>query len=733
MKRFFFCLLATVCCIAAQGQVYNLDQALLLNEKGSRFMDEGRFQEAAAAYRKALATYPPHADSLGRLILLHNLADALVSQRSFSAAVSVMDQMDGLPLEGEFGMEMRNLKANLLSASGRTSEALSLWKDIIRDARKSRLLPLYTINAATTALEANESLWASSIIRDALEVTDSSKDSVELYRLLALASFNPAYPENAHRQLDRAHAMAKRLYERNDYDYLVLESTKAQILEREGKYSEAVQSYQAAAKGLAVLFGQQHPAVFSALYGKARCLLGMGDDKEAVSTYLAYADLKQDYLSKEVSRLNPADLRAYWINNREGVVDAPLFAEVANAPALDKILDMVLLSKSFTFDCLREVTTTPSWKAVAKRMPAGSVAIEFVDYSGLDGSAKSGAFLFRNNSRDPIFIPLPLAVDLYWNPKQADSITLQALYDSVWAPLMGFIQADDTVYFCPSASMSRLPLEYGEDSAGNLLCNKVAAAVRMLTTRDIPTKGLALQFKKAILFGNMLYDPAASRGIAVNWPQLKWSETEISDISTALTSIPTTLYLAENATEDAFRSNAFPAGTDALLYLSTHGMYLSAGLASQLHYFQERYDKRALEDNPLLRSVLIFSGATGYWGNDNISQEKTDQTLSAQEISEMDLSGVSLAVLAACQTGLSDTDPETLGFPRAFKLAGAKATIVSLWTVNDHATAILMAGTVKRIAAGMTPEKALQTEIGLLRKDKQFSDPYYWAPFVIYR
>lgn len=162
-------------------------------------------------------------------------------------------------------------------------------------------------------------------------------------------------------------------------------------------------------------------------------------------------------------------------------------------------------------------------------------------------------------------------------------------------------------------------------------------------------------------------------------------------------------------------------------------MYLSAGLASQLHYFQERYDKRALEDNPLLRSVLIFSGATGYWGNDNISQEKTDQTLSAQEISEMDLSGVSLAVLAACQTGLSDTDPETLGFPRAFKLAGAKATIVSLWTVNDHATAILMAGTVKRIAAGMTPEKALQTEIGLLRKDKQFSDPYYWAPFVIYR
>lgn len=93
-----------------------------------------------------------------------------------------------------------------------------------------------------------------------------------------------------------------------------------------------------------------------------------------------------------------------------------------------------------------------------------------------------------------------------------------------------------------------------------------------------------------------------------------------------------------------------------------------------------------------------------------------------------------LVVLSACETGLGkDVTGEGLeGLTRGFMYAGARRVVVSLWNVNDKATAALM----QRLYNGMlrsnkTPAAALRAaQIEMLRM-KQWESPYYWAAFVM--
>ncbi|HEU4712041.1 MAG TPA: CHAT domain-containing tetratricopeptide repeat protein [Pyrinomonadaceae bacterium] len=93
-----------------------------------------------------------------------------------------------------------------------------------------------------------------------------------------------------------------------------------------------------------------------------------------------------------------------------------------------------------------------------------------------------------------------------------------------------------------------------------------------------------------------------------------------------------------------------------------------------------------------------------------------------------------LVVLSACETGLGkDVKGEGLeGLTRGFMYAGARRVVVSLWNVNDKATAALM----QRLYVGIlknkqTPAAALRESQIAMLKVKQWQSPYYWAGFVM--
>lgn len=69
-----------------------------------------------------------------------------------------------------------------------------------------------------------------------------------------------------------------------------------------------------------------------------------------------------------------------------------------------------------------------------------------------------------------------------------------------------------------------------------------------------------------------------------------------------------------------------------------------------------------------------------------------DGLLTALEVTTLDLRNVDLVVLSACDTsvGVVQANESTLGLQQSFQIAGARATIASLWPVDDAATQTLM-------------------------------------------
>jgi CHAT domain-containing protein/tetratricopeptide (TPR) repeat protein len=124
------------------------------------------------------------------------------------------------------------------------------------------------------------------------------------------------------------------------------------------------------------------------------------------------------------------------------------------------------------------------------------------------------------------------------------------------------------------------------------------------------------------------------------------------------------------------------------LHLATHGYYQPpAPLPGQAgpedpFAFDRSRAARTAGRNPLLLSGLVLSGA-------NRSPEQG--TLSAEEASVLDLRGVELAVLSACETGLGKVNLDGVqSLQRAFQMAGGRTLVSSLWKVNDAATSVLM-------------------------------------------
>ncbi|MGH9839308.1 MAG: CHAT domain-containing protein, partial [Blastocatellia bacterium] len=93
-----------------------------------------------------------------------------------------------------------------------------------------------------------------------------------------------------------------------------------------------------------------------------------------------------------------------------------------------------------------------------------------------------------------------------------------------------------------------------------------------------------------------------------------------------------------------------------------------------------------------------------------------------------------LVVLSACQTGLGkEIKGEGLvGLTRGFMYAGAARVVVSLWNVNDQATAELMTKFYqKMLKQGERPAAALRAAQVEMWKQKQWNAPFYWAAFTL--
>jgi hypothetical protein len=112
-----------------------------------------------------------------------------------------------------------------------------------------------------------------------------------------------------------------------------------------------------------------------------------------------------------------------------------------------------------------------------------------------------------------------------------------------------------------------------------------------------------------------------------------------------------------------------------------------------------------------------------------------DGVLTAREILELGLRAPEFLALSACQTGMAGSlgGDEMAGLSQALLYAGARSLLVSLWTVNDLATAHLMTGFYHRWRKeGQGKATALRDAMDATRQARPgWAHTYYWGAFTL--
>lgn len=163
------------------------------------------------------------------------------------------------------------------------------------------------------------------------------------------------------------------------------------------------------------------------------------------------------------------------------------------------------------------------------------------------------------------------------------------------------------------------------------------------------------------------------------------------------------LHLGPEATERTVRERA-PAAR--YLHLATHA----------------RLDRR----QPLDSALLLASPKR--------PSVQDNGLLQAWEVFEHLHLDAALVTLSGCDTGLGEVvaGEGLFGLSRAFEYAGARAVVVSLWSVPDGATAGLMSRFYQGLKEGLSKDAALAAAEARVRAEPATRHPYYWAAFQLH-
>jgi CHAT domain-containing protein len=178
---------------------------------------------------------------------------------------------------------------------------------------------------------------------------------------------------------------------------------------------------------------------------------------------------------------------------------------------------------------------------------------------------------------------------------------------------------------------------------------------------------------------SMLDEDASGRPFAL--APLPASEREVVEIANLLkiNDFETETLLDTAATEVNLKLKKSPT----VLHLATHGHFLKSPKREKTVF-----DEQETTDNPMLRAMLFFSGASNTLNAQSVSEKFGDGIFTAYEATNLSLEKTELVVLSACDSGLGQIEngEGVFGLQRAFRYAGARFVLMSLWEVEDSAT-----------------------------------------------
>jgi CHAT domain-containing protein len=421
------------------------------------------------------------------------------------------------------------------------------------------------------------------------------------------------------------------------------------------------------------------------------------------------------------------------------------------------------LVKASSYFANENVKQPNNWKLIQDQLKKKEVAIEFVRYNaGMFEEKDSMIYaalivnktcefptmvnLFKENDLAKIYeevtgSDLVKTRSIYGNKKKRNS----ALYNLIWAPIEGFVPKGSKVYYSPDGILHRV--SFSAIGSENWFLSDNYSIQQMSTTALIgnETEMNLNENTKAAIIGGIKYNSVKVEDEI--WSYLPGTKVEIDHIIDLLNrkKMEYQVFSDTMATEKNIKK---ALSNTEIAHISTHGYFYpdpdelwkniettidssivfrgsSRGGTRGFGYYSFLKNK-----NPMMRSGLALAKANEVWNVEDFPDQE-DGVFTAKEVSNLNLQNMKLVVLSACETGLGDIHGAegVYGLQRAFKMAGAKYIVMSLWQVPDKETQEFMDLFYHNlIERKMNIRFAFEKAQNIL---KAKYDPYFWAAFVL--
>lgn len=430
----------------------------------------------------------------------------------------------------------------------------------------------------------------------------------------------------------------------------------------------------------------------------------------------------------------------------------------------------------------QQVALQVSMKDVQQHLDEDEAAVEFVSFKLFNKKTTDsiiyGAYVYRKRDTAAQFVPLfeeqqfqrmldsagksatVVANKFYRGIDVKDRSTAHPekdLYKLVWLPLESKLEGIKKIAYSPSGKLYGVAFQALRIDSSTLLMDKYHLQ-QYTSTRQVAFRKqgeIQAKPKSIVLFGNADFamdslqlsklrnkgnnseltaavpSVATRGGPGPGWPDLPGTAEEVIKIRDLFTrnKLGTRAYVQKEASEENLKSLSGTV-TPQVIHIATHGFFLPEKKLSKNDAGAVRGNTYSLANDPLFRSGLILSGGNYAWSGKTPVEGVEDGIVTAYEISQLNLSSTELVVLSACETALGDIKGSegVFGLQRAFKMAGVKKMIVSLWQVPDKETAELMTSFYSYWMGGKKIETAFEQAQADMRK--KYS-PFYWAAFVL--
>ena len=462
--------------------------------------------------------------------------------------------------------------------------------------------------------------------------------------------------------------------------------------------------------------------------------------------------------------------------------EKPKAERYANVDSLERIAqakESALIERSKVYgDYTKNLVIT--WDQVQEKLGAKDLAVEFVSFPLNADSTMYIAYALKKDWKCPRMIPLFEEKQLL-GVQKGDRYTTDSISRLVWKPLDDVMRGVERVYFAPSGELYNIAIESipSHEDGGETLVGEHRDFYRLSSTRELALIKDESRWDEAAVYGGLQYgmsvegmieedgkyEKAAGqkrgdstpsyyvvredsigrgdRDLAQGLAYLEGTKKEAEAITHDLEqkAVDARLFTDSIGTETSFK--ALGGKKTSIIHIGTHGFFndkKKENKDDRLQLLGMDYQPRVIEDDALTRSGLYFAGADNVRlnGPSAVPDSIDDGRLTAAEITQLDLRGLDMVVLSACQTGLGEiTGDGVFGLQRGFKKAGAQTIVMSLWKVDDDATTEFMTTffdnmKIDRDGHPLNKHEAFKEAQNKLKQDKdKYSDPYCWAAFVM--